>query len=146
MNIQKINVINEKIFNSCYNNFETRNIDGKWYTIMPPIEFLPKHINLEYDKDKDKIILSMDEALHQQDMSINKIFIIKGKNNLINKIEYNDISKENQDKKRQEINDCIKIFIKETPGDILFYDLNLRLLELFKRVILRLTLKNSGNE
>jgi hypothetical protein len=146
MNTQKLNLINEKIFNSCYNNFETRTINGRKYTVMPPVEFLPKNINLEYDKENDKIILSVNEVSQHTDMLINKISIVKDENDLINKIEYNGISTGGQKEKRQEINECIQKFNQKESKNILFYDLNLRLLELFKRVILNFTMEKLENK
>jgi hypothetical protein len=134
----KLNLVNEKLVNNCYNNFETRHIDGKCYKIMPLVEYVPRHIDLEYNKNDDKIVLILQDSSQSKKISINNIAVFKdSNNNSVSKIEFHNISRTSQKEEKQEMNECIKIFTAE-KDNILFYDLNLRALELFKRIILNL--------
>jgi hypothetical protein len=141
--------ISKKLFDNCYRRWETRNIGGMKYTLMPITENMPKNLVLEYDKENDKIILSADEHYSisypkpeyktNTVIPMDNIILTHDESKLINKMEYNEISKDDQKTKRQEMNKCIQIYSQEDSNHVLRCDLNLRLLELFKRIVLNFT-------
>ena len=136
MKIKELDTVNEKLVDSCYNNFESRYINGKNYKVMPLDEFVPKHINLKYDEHNDILILTLSDSSKYEEIPMKNISIIKDNKKLINMIFCNNISKMDQKEKRQEINECIKKITEEEKNNLFLYDLNLRLLELFKKIIL----------
>jgi hypothetical protein len=141
MKSYELDMVDKEMFDRCYNKFETRSIGKYSCEIMPPLAFLPKNIHLKYDKDEDKITLTIQDenGLNVSKIALDNISITKDKDNLIHKIEYFNVLKEDQRKKRQKIDSCIKDFLEDKSNSVLFYDLNLRALELFKIILLRFT-------
>jgi hypothetical protein len=133
---KQLNIKYDTQFDNSFNKFRNRKIYKHNWKIMPPFNYIPNKIKFKYEKENDFLIMYLYNKEDIKEVTTDNFIVKYNDKKIVNKIIVKNYTKITNSDIKNIINEINNEYIE--INNVLLYDINTRILEFAKKLLIKI--------